>query len=393
VCRLTYNDDVVAFKMGRRQDGPSRTGVRGRIPPHFYTIQRDPDQQERKNGAGWALRYCQSGSDRLEKQPTDLRRHHHYMRDGTLTPMNLYPPVPISFLGIGLMGKPMAMNLIKAGYRVTVWNRTASKAADLISAGARLAKSPADSTRDAEAVVLMLENGAIVTELLFERGAASACREGTLIIDMSSIAPAIAEDHARLLQQAGLRYIDAPVSGGTSGAEKAALAIMAGGAISDITEAGPIFAALGKVTHVGPHGRGQLCKLVNQCIVAVTIGAVAEGLLLAEAGGADPAQVRKAILGGFCQSRILELHGQRMIERNFTPGGLIKNQIKDLDAALEVASRLGVTLPLTQQVRQLFVDLAESGKEMLDHSALILRLEALATGGGRAVLLRSIKVG
>jgi 2-hydroxy-3-oxopropionate reductase len=291
------------------------------------------------------------------------------------------------------MGKPMAMNLIKAGYRVTVWNRTASKAADLISAGARLAKSPADSTRDAEAVVLMLENGAIVTELLFERGAASACREGTLIIDMSSIAPAIAEDHARLLQQAGLRYIDAPVSGGTSGAEKAALAIMAGGAISDITEAGPIFAALGKVTHVGPHGRGQLCKLVNQCIVAVTIGAVAEGLLLAEAGGADPAQVRKAILGGFCQSRILELHGQRMIERNFTPGGLIKNQIKDLDAALEVASRLGVTLPLTQQVRQLFVDLAESGKEMLDHSALILRLEALATGGGRAVLLRSIKVG
>jgi 2-hydroxy-3-oxopropionate reductase len=110
----------------------------------------------------------------------------------------------------------------------------------------------------------------------------------------------------------------------------------------------------------------------------VTIGAVAEGLLLAEAGGADPAQVRKAILGGFCQSRILELHGQRMIERNFTPGGLIKNQVKDLDAALEVANRLGVTLPLTQQVRQLFVDLAESGKEMLDHSALILRLEALS---------------
>jgi 2-hydroxy-3-oxopropionate reductase len=292
--------------------------------------------------------------------------------------MNLHPPVPISFLGIGLMGKPMAMNLIKAGYRVTVWNRTASKAADLISAGARLAKSPADAARDAEAVILMLENGAIVTELLFERGVVSACREGTLVIDMSSIVPAIAEDHARLLQQAGLRYIDAPVSGGTSGAEKAALAIMAGGEISDILNAGPILAALGKVTHVGPHGRGQLCKLVNQCIVAVTIGAVAEGLLLAEAGGADPAQVREAILGGFCQSRILELHGRRMIERNFAPGGLIKNQVKDLDAALEVANRLGVTLPLTQQVRQLFVDLAESGKEMLDHSALILRLEALS---------------
>jgi 2-hydroxy-3-oxopropionate reductase len=292
--------------------------------------------------------------------------------------MKLHPPVPISFLGIGLMGEPMAMNLIRAGYQLTVWNRTASKAADLVSAGARLAKSPAEAVRDAAAVVLMLENGAIVTELLFEHGVVSACREGTLVIDMSSIAPAIAEDHGRLLLRAGLRYVDAPVSGGTSGAEKATLAIMAGGEKSDIIDAGLIFAALGNVTHVGPHGRGQLCKLVNQCIVAVTIGAVAEGLLLAEAGGADPAQVRKAILGGFCQSRILELHGQRMIERNFVPGGLIKNQIKDLDAALEVANRLGVTLPLTQQVRQLFVDLADSGKEMLDHSALILRLEALS---------------
>ena len=143
--------------------------------------------------------------------------------------MNLQPPAPITFLGIGLMGKPMAMKLIDAGYQVTVWNRTASKAADLIGAGARQANSPAEAARDAEAVVLMLENGAIVTELLFERGVVSACREGTLVIDMSSIAPAIAEDRARLLERAGLRYIDAPVSGGTSGAEKATLAIMAGG--------------------------------------------------------------------------------------------------------------------------------------------------------------------
>jgi 2-hydroxy-3-oxopropionate reductase len=292
--------------------------------------------------------------------------------------MSLHPPASISFLGTGLMGKPMAMNLVKAGYKLTVWNRTASKAADLISAGARPAKSPTDAVRHAEAVVLMMENGAIVTELLFDHGIVAACREGTLVIDMSSIAPAIAEDHARLLLRAGLRYIDAPVSGGTLGAEKATLAIMAGGEESDMIDVGPIFAAMGNLTHVGPHGRGQLCKLVNQCIVAVTIGAVAEGLLLAAAGGADPAQVRKAILGGFCQSRILELHGQRMIERNFVPGGIIKNQIKDLNAALETADRLGVTLPLTQQVRQLFVDLADSGKEMLDHSALILRLEALS---------------
>src|SRR5271157_222320 len=292
--------------------------------------------------------------------------------------MLLYPPVPISFLGIGLMGRPMAMNLVKSGYQVTVLNRTVSKAADLVSAGARLAKSPADAVRQAVAVILMVENGAVVTELLFAHGVADACRDGALVIDMSSISPSVAEDHARLLHKKGLRHIDAPVSGGTVGAEEATLAIMAGGEEADLLEASPIFAAMGHLTHVGPHGRGQLCKLVNQCIVAVTIGAVAEGLLLANASGADPAQVRKAILGGFCQSRILELHGQRMIERNFAPGGIIKNQIKDLNAALETASRLGVTLPLTQTVRQLFVDLAESGNEMLDHSALILRLEALS---------------
>lgn len=274
----------------------------------------------------------------------------------------------------------MAMNLIKAGYRLTIWNRTLSKAAELASAGARLAKSPAEAVRQAQAVILMLENGAVVTELLFAQGVAAACAEGTLVIDMSSIAPEIAEDHARALQRTGLRHLDAPVSGGTIAAEQGTLAIMAGGERTDAAEAAPIFEALGTVTHVGPHGRGQLCKLVNQCIVAVTIGAVAEGLTLAKAGGAEPAQVRQAILGGFCQSRILELHGRRMIERNFKPGGLIKNQIKDLDAALRTAERVGATLPLTQRVRELFADFADSGNgnEVLDHSALILRLEALS---------------
>jgi len=167
----------------------------------------------------------------------------------------LYPPVPISFLGTGLMGKPMAMNLIKSGYPVTVWNRTPSKAAELMSAGARLGKSPGDAVRHAEAVVLMLEKGSVVTDILFTQGVADACRDGALVIDMSSIAPAIAEDHAKLLAKAGLRYIDAPVSGGTIGAEKGTLAIMAGGEVSDVTEATPIFEAMGNVTHVGPHGR------------------------------------------------------------------------------------------------------------------------------------------
>jgi 2-hydroxy-3-oxopropionate reductase len=289
----------------------------------------------------------------------------------------LYPPIPISFLGIGLMGKPMAMNLIKSGYQCTVWNRTPSKAAELMSAGARLAKSPADAVRQAEAVVLMLENGAVVTDLLFNQGVADACRDGALVIDMSSIAPAMAEDHAKLLFKSGLRHIDAPVSGGTVGAEQATLAIMAGGDEADIADASPILGAMGNVTLVGPHGRGQLCKLVNQCIVAVTIGAVAEGLTLAKRGGAEPAQVRKAIMEGFCQSRILELHGQRMVDRNFVPGGSLRNQLKDLNAALKVAADLGVRLPLTERVCELFTLLAQSGKEELDHSALILQIEAM----------------
>jgi 2-hydroxy-3-oxopropionate reductase len=278
------------------------------------------------------------------------------------------------------MGGPMAMNLVKSGYQVTVWNRTVSKAVDLVSAGARLGKSPADAVRQAEAVVLMVENGAVVTEILFAHGVADACRDGALVIDMSSISPAVAEDHARLLHKKGLRHIDAPVSGGTVGAEQASLAIMVGGDSADIANAKPIFDALGNMTHVGPHGRGQLCKLVNQCIVAITIGAVAEGLTLAKLGGADPSKVREAIMGGFCQSRILEFHGQRMVDRNFVPGGLVKHQLKDLDAALKVAGDLGIRLPLTERVRQLFHALADSGKEDLDHSALILEIEAMQAG-------------
>jgi 2-hydroxy-3-oxopropionate reductase len=290
----------------------------------------------------------------------------------------LYPPVPISFIGLGLMGNPMAMNLVKAGFQVTVWNRTVSKAVDLVSAGARLAKSPADAVRSAEAVLIMLANGPAVTDVLFNQGVADACRDGALVIDMSSIPPAVAEDHARRLHKTGLRHIDAPVSGGTVGAEQGSLAIMAGGDGADIANAAPIFGALGSLTHVGPHGRGQLCKLVNQCIVAVTIGAVAEGLTLAKFGGADPANVRKAIMGGFCQSRILELHGQRMIDRNFAPGGPAKHQLKDLDAVMQAANDLGVRLPLTERVRELFARLVESGREDLDHSALILEIEEAA---------------
>jgi 2-hydroxy-3-oxopropionate reductase len=288
----------------------------------------------------------------------------------------LEPPTKIGFVGIGLMGAPMAANLIRAGFQLQVWNRTSSKCDPLLEMGAMLATSPAEAARGASVVVTMLESGATVTEVL-ANGLLAALEPGSTLIDMSSIAPAIAEDHAKLVTARGAHYIDAPVSGGTIGAKNAKLAIMAGGLEPEIEAARAIFSAMGSVTHVGPHGRGQLCKLVNQAIVAISIGAVCEGLLLAVKGGANPAKVREAIMGGFCQSRILELHGQRIIERNFAPGGTVKNQIKDLNAVLEVAGRLGLELPLTGRVRELFVEHANSGGELNDHSALYLQLEAM----------------
>jgi 3-hydroxyisobutyrate dehydrogenase-like beta-hydroxyacid dehydrogenase len=283
----------------------------------------------------------------------------------------------VAVLGTGLMGKPMAANLLRAGFKLKVWNRTRSKAETLESLGATVYDKPSDAVQGARAVVMMLENGAVVTEVLLGAGVLENCQPNTLIIDMSSIAPAIAKDHAELVQAKGCAYIDAPVSGGTVGAENAKLAIMAGGLEQDILESSALFGALGKVTHVGPHGRGQLCKLVNQAIVAVTIGAVSEGLLLAKAGGADPAKVREAIMTGFCQSRILELHGERIVQGNFEPGGTVKNQLKDLRTVLDVAKQLELQLPLTQKVCGLFADLAARGGESYDHSALYLQLEAL----------------
>ncbi len=270
----------------------------------------------------------------------------------------------------------MAANLIRAGFQLQVWNRTASKCDPLLEMGATLATSHAEAAQGANAVITMLESGATVTKVL-AGGLLEALESGSTLIDMSSIASAIAEDHAKLVTARGVRYIDAPVSGGTVGAQNAKLAIMAGGLEQEIESARAIFSAMGSVTHVGPHGRGQLCKLVNQVIVAISIGAVSEGLLLAARGGANPAKVREAIMGGFCQSRILELHGQRIIDRNFAPGGTVKNQIKDLNAVLEVAGRLGLELPLTSRVRELFVDHANAGGELNDHSALYLQLEAM----------------
>ena len=285
------------------------------------------------------------------------------------------PPARLGFIGTGLMGLPMARNLLRAGFNVIAWNRTREKAIALKVDGGVLGNSPSETARNADAVILMLQDGAAVTEILSEL--VGACRPGALIIDMSSIAPAIAKDHAALAEKHGLRHLDAPVSGGTVGAEAGKLTIMVGGDAGDFSDAEAIFNAMGMPSHLGPSGSGQLCKLANLTIVAVTIGAVAEALTLVQAGGGDLSRVREVLLGGFSQSRILELHGKRMIDRTFEPGGRIKNQLKDLATIFETAARYGIEMPLTWKVCDLFRQLRASHGEELDHSALILQIEAM----------------
>ncbi len=214
------------------------------------------------------------------------------------------PLLRIAVLGIGMMGDPMARRLCQAGHRVSVWNRDRSKAERLLADGARVADNPADAVTGADFVITLLTDGVAVADVLFEQGAAAAMAPGALLIDMSSIMPSQAREHACRLQAMGLHHLDAPVSGGTVGAEQGTLAIMAGGDAADFARAAPVFAPLGRATQVGPHGAGQLAKLANQMIVGITIGAVAEALLLCQQGGADPAKVREAISGGFADSRI-----------------------------------------------------------------------------------------
>jgi 2-hydroxy-3-oxopropionate reductase len=283
----------------------------------------------------------------------------------------------IAFLGTGLMGAPMARRLLGAGFPVTVWNRDVAKAQPLAADGAEVAQSAGDAARGASVVITMLTNGDAVAQVLFASGAAEALEPGAVVVDMSSIPPPVAREHSKRLGQHGLAHIDAPVSGGVVGAEAGTLAIMAGGQAADIDELAAVFAPMGRLTHVGPSGSGQLAKLGNQQIVAITIAAIAEAMLMIEAGGGSPEAFRNAIRGGFAESRILELHGQRMVSRDFKPGGSSNNQLKDLNAVLATAENLGLTLPLTEAVREEFAEFVADGGGEVDHSGLLLHLEKL----------------
>ncbi|QNP61045.1 NAD(P)-dependent oxidoreductase [Paenacidovorax monticola] len=283
-------------------------------------------------------------------------------------------PLRIAVLGTGMMGLPMARRLCQAGHQVHAWNRTPAKAEPLAADGARVHAQAADAARQADIVISLLENGGVVAQVLFEQGVAQAMAPGALFIDMASIQPSEARDHAARLGERGIAHLDAPVSGGTVGAEAGTLAIMAGGRPADYARAQPVFAALGRATHVGPHGAGQLAKLANQMIVGITIGAVAEALLFAAKGGADMAKVREAITGGFADSRILQLHGQRMVERNFAPRGRMTVQLKDMRNALATAREIGFDAPVTTLFEALYSAGVEHGLGGLDHSGLFVEL-------------------
>lgn len=276
-------------------------------------------------------------------------------------------------LGTGIMGAPMARRLAAAGLHVRAWNRDPAKAAAL--EGVEPAATPAEAVVGAEVVICMLSSGEVCDAVLLgETGAAAAMAPGACLVVMSSIPVETARGQAAFCAARGLAYVDAPVSGGEKGAQEGTLAIMAGGEAETVARLAPVFAPLGRVTHVGPAGAGQLSKLANQMIVAGTICAVAEALLLAERGGADPAQVREALLGGFAESTILRQHGLRMVTGDFAPGGPAKHQLKDTTTARRLAESLGLDLPVLGEVDALFAALVAQGGGDLDHSAALVEL-------------------
>ncbi|HZO92746.1 MAG TPA: 2-hydroxy-3-oxopropionate reductase [Candidatus Baltobacteraceae bacterium] len=278
----------------------------------------------------------------------------------------------IGFIGLGIMGKPMAKNLLAAGYPVIALNRSRGPVDELVAAGAQAGESPNDVAARSDVVITMLPDSPDVESVaLGEGGIAAGIRDGALWIDMSTIAPATTKRVAAELAKRGVASLDAPVSGGEKGAIDGALSIMVGGSDADFERAKPIFEKLGKnIVHVGELGAGQVTKACNQIVVGVTIEAVAEALALAEAEGVDPAKVRAALLGGFAQSKILEVHGQRMIDRAFNPGFKSRLHRKDMNIAVGAGEANGMELAAAKLVRERFDMLIERGDGERDHSAL-----------------------
>jgi 2-hydroxy-3-oxopropionate reductase len=285
----------------------------------------------------------------------------------------------VGFIGLGIMGKPMSLNLIRGGHELYVHSRHGVPQ-DLIAAGAAACASGMEVAQKADTVITMVPDTPDVLAVLFGgQGVAEGLKPGKIVVDMSSISPLETKQFAQKVNALGCQYLDAPVSGGEVGAKAASLTIMVGGPEDAFNKVKPLFELMGKnITLVGANGDGQTCKVANQIIVALNIEAVGEALLFASKMGADPAKVRQALMGGFASSRILEVHGERMIKRTFNPGFRIELHQKDLNLALATARQIGVSLPNTATAQELFNACAAHGGKAWDHSALVRALELLA---------------
>ena len=285
----------------------------------------------------------------------------------------------IGFIGLGIMGKPMAANLIKGGHTLFLHSRSGVPQ-ELSAAGGKSCASAREVAQKSDIIITMVPDTPDVEKVLFgANGVAEGLAKGKIVVDMSSISPIETKKFAKRINEAGCEYVDAPVSGGEVGAKNAALTIMAGGSQAVFDKVKPVFELMGKnITLVGGNGDGQTCKVCNQIIVALNIEAVGEALLFAAKAGADPAKVRQALMGGFAASRILEVHGERMIKRTFNPGFRIELHQKDLSLALSGARAMGVRLPNTATAQELFNACAAAGGGAWDHSAMVRALEKLA---------------
>lgn len=285
----------------------------------------------------------------------------------------------IGFIGLGIMGRPMAAHLQAAGHRLFV-NEASSAAGDFVAAGGVACKSGKEIAEKSQIVILMVPDTPQVESVLFgANGVAEGLSKGKIVVDMSSISPVATKEFAAKVNALGCDYLDAPVSGGEVGAKASSLTIMVGGPQAAFDTVKPLFEKMGKnITLIGGNGDGQTTKVANQIVVALTIEAIGEALLFASKAGADPALVRQALMGGFASSRILEVHGERMIKRNFAPGFRIELHQKDLNLALESARALAVSLPNTAATQQMFTACVAQGGKAWDHSGLVRALEQMA---------------
>ena len=283
----------------------------------------------------------------------------------------------IGFIGIGLMGLPMAKNLLKAGYELKAFNRTESKAEPLREFGGKISKSIKEVVSDNDVVITMLTDDSSVDAVMNSREFLDNLKVDATVIDMSSVKPTTAISHGNNLKSKNINYLDSPVSGGTIGAEEASLAIMVGGEQKIFDDVSDVLKAMGNPTLVGPLSSGQVSKLANQIIVGLTIGAVAEAVTLCEKAGANPNKMIKALSGGWADSKILQTHGKRMIEKDFTPKGRTSVHLKDMNNILECANSYNTHLPISNLVKEMYKSLVENGHGETDHSSLYKEIERI----------------